>query len=254
MKIKNSVALVTGAASGMGRATAKMLAKNGARVALLDIHADAVAELAKEIDGHAIHCNVTDSLSLSNAYVELEEHWGIPGICINCAGIVAGSRVVGKTSPMPLEDFRHVIEVNLIGTFNVIRLAAFAMSRLEPVTDEEERGVIINTASIAAFEGQLGQAAYSASKGGVAAMTLPIARELASQKIRVNTIAPGLFDTPMMNSMSEKVKDSLINSTLFPKRLGKPEEYAKLVCHIIDNPMINGEVIRLDGGVRLNVK
>lgn len=262
MKLKDTVALVTGAGSGMGRATAKMLAEAGVRVALLDIHLEEIERLAKEIGGFAIQCDVSDSLKLGNAFIDMEERFGTPSICINCAGIVAGGLVIGKDGPMSLADFQRVININLIGTFNVLRLAAFAMSKLtlhshtaDSNTDNiEERGVIINTASIAAFEGQIGQAAYSASKGAVAAMTLPLAREFAKHQIRVVTIAPGLFETPMMANIPEKIQASLMDSVLFPKRLGKPEEFAKLVLHILENSMINGEVIRLDGGVRLAVR
>lgn len=250
MQIQNTVALVTGAGSGMGRATAKMLAEAGARVAVLDIHSAEIEILAKEIDGFAIQCDVSDSLKLGNAFIDLEERFGTPRICINCAGVASGHLIVGKEGPIPLEDFRRVIDINLVGTFNVLRLAAFAMSKLKP-TETEERGIIINTSSVAAFEGQIGQAAYSASKGAIASMTLPIARELAKHHIRVVTIAPGLFETPMMASLPEKTQESLMNSLLFPKRFGKPEEFGKLVLHILDNPMINGEVIRLDGAVRL---
>jgi NAD(P)-dependent dehydrogenase (short-subunit alcohol dehydrogenase family) len=254
MDLSNSVALVTGAGSGMGHATAKLLAESGVRVALLDIHAGEIESLAKELDGFAIQCDVSDSLRLGNAFIDLEAHFGIPNICINCAGIATGQLIIGKDGPMPLEDFRRVVEINLIGTFNVLRLAAFAMSQLKPESETDERGVIINTSSVAAFEGQIGQSAYSASKGAVAAMTLPIARELAKYHIRMVSIAPGVFETPMIANMPEKVQHSLMNSVVFPNRFGKPEEYAKLVMHILDNPMINGEVIRLDGAVRLGAK
>ncbi len=254
MELKNTVALVTGAGSGMGYSTAKMLAEAGARVALLDIHLEEIEKLAKEIGGFAIQCDVSDSLKLGNAFIDMEERWGIPRICVNCAGIATGKLVIGKNGPMPLDDFQQDVKINLFGTFNVLRLAAFAMSKLDPSVETEERGVIINTASIAAFEGQIGQAAYSASKGAIVAMTLPLARELARYHIRVNTIAPGPFETSMVASLPEKVQESLMHSVLFPKRFGKPEEFAKLVLHILDNTMLNGEVIRLDGAVRLGAQ
>ncbi|HYD98809.1 MAG TPA: SDR family NAD(P)-dependent oxidoreductase [Alphaproteobacteria bacterium] len=250
MKIDGIAAVVTGGGSGMGAATARALAAAGAKVALLDRNADAAKAVADEIGGIAIGCNVTDAAAAEAALAEAAAKHGPARIAVNCAGIAPGKRIVGKDGPMPLDDFRTAIEVNLIGSFNILRLAAHAMSGLEPM-DEGERGLIVNTASVAAYEGQVGQAAYSASKGGIVGMTLPAARELARFGVRVVTIAPGLIGTPMLLNMPPQVKDSLVATTLYPKRLGLPEEYAKLVLHIADNVLINGETIRLDGAVRL---
>jgi NAD(P)-dependent dehydrogenase (short-subunit alcohol dehydrogenase family) len=254
MQIKGTVAIVTGGASGMGAATARFLAANGAKVALLDVNESQLMALAKEIDGIAIVCDVTRSDSAEAAFEQIEAKLGRPGILVNCAGICPAQRVVGKESAMPLEAFSRVIEVNLIGSFNILRLAAAAMSVGAVVNESGERGVIINTASVAAYEGQIGQAAYSASKGGIVAMTLPIARELARFGIRVMTIAPGLVQTPMLAGMPQEVQDSLAAQVPFPKRLARPEEFAQLVGHIINNEMLNGEVIRLDGAIRLQAK
>ncbi len=254
MQIKGTIAVVTGGASGMGAATARFLAENGAKVALLDVNESQLMSLAKEIDGVAIVCDVTSSDSAEAAFEQIEAKLGQPGILVNCAGICPAQRVVGKESAMPLEAFSRVIEVNLIGSFNILRLAAAAMSVGTAVNESGERGVIINTASVAAYEGQIGQAAYSASKGGIVAMTLPIARELARFGIRVMTIAPGLVQTPMLAGMPQEVQDSLAAQVPFPKRLARPEEFAQLVGHIINNEMLNGEVIRLDGAIRLQAK
>ena len=254
MKIEGYSAIITGGASGMGAEAGKMLAQAGAKVALLDMNKDAVADVAKEIGGLGIPCDVSDGSSVESAIAEATEIQGVPRFCINCAGICPGERIVGREGPMPLENFSKVINVNLIGTFNVMRIAAAAMSQLEPVNGSEERGVIINTASIAAYEGQIGQAAYSASKGGVVSMTLPAARELAKFGVRVNTIAPGLIGTPMMLGLPQEVQDSLAAQVPFPKRLGYPQEFASLVQHIIENTMINGTVIRLDGAIRMQPK
>lgn len=254
MEIKNCTALVSGGASGMGAATARMLSKAGAKVAILDLNYELAAKVAKEINGIAIACNITDANSVEAAVKEANSKQGAARICINCAGIVKGKRMIGKEGPMPLDEFRQVIEVNLIGTFNLMRMAAADMINLEPLGESEERGVIINTASVAAFEGQIGQTAYSASKGGVVSLTLPAARELAQFGIRVNTIAPGLVDTPMFEKIPPEARASLANMVPFPKRLAHPSEYAKLALHIIDNEMINGEVIRLDGALRMQAK
>lgn len=251
MDIKGMSALITGGASGMGAETARYLAQQGAKVTLLDQNLSAAAEIAEQIRGLAFECNVYDSDSVTKAINSAREIHGAARICINCAGIAPAKRIVGKEGPMKLDEFEKVIKVNLIGTFNVMRLAAADMMALEALGDSQERGIIINTASVAAFEGQIGQAAYSASKGGVVAMTLPAAREFASHGIRVNAIAPGIIATPMMLTMPEKVQASLAASVPFPKRLGKPIEYARLVAHIIENIMINGEVIRLDGALRM---
>lgn len=251
MEIKHCAAVITGGASGMGAATAKKLALAGAKVAILDLNHELANKVANEINGIAIACDVTNEKSVEDALKQATEQHGIARICINCAGIATAGRIVGKKGPLPLADFRKVIEINLIGTFNLMRLTAAQMMALEPIGESKERGVIINTASIAAFEGQIGQAAYSASKGGIIGLTLPAAREFAQFGIRVLTIAPGLFDTPLFAGISEEVRQSLTAAIPFPKRLAYPEEYAKLALHIIDNVMLNGEVIRLDGALRM---
>jgi NAD(P)-dependent dehydrogenase (short-subunit alcohol dehydrogenase family) len=243
-------ALVTGGGSGLGRATAAKLAALGAKVAILDINVEAAKEVAAKIGGIAIACDVVDAERTAAAIAQARDTFGPARILINCAGIAPARRVVGRDGPMPLEDFVRVINVNLIGTFNAIRLAAHAMSTLDPL-DDGERGVIVSTASVAAYDGQIGQAAYSASKGGVVSMTLPIAREFSQFGIRVCAIAPGIFNTPMVAGMPEEVQQSLAASIPFPKALGRPEHYADLALHIIENNYINGEVIRLDGAVRL---
>jgi NAD(P)-dependent dehydrogenase (short-subunit alcohol dehydrogenase family) len=243
-------ALVTGGGSGLGRATAAKLAALGAKVAILDINVEAANEVAAKIGGIAIACDVADADQTAAAIAQARDRFGPARILINCAGIAPARRVVGRDGPMPLEDFVRVINVNLVGTFNAIRLAAHAMSTLDPL-DDGERGVIVSTASVAAFDGQIGQAAYSASKGGVVSMMLPIARELSQFGIRLCAIAPGIFNTPMVSGMSEEVQQSLAASIPFPKALGRPEQYADLALHIIENRYLNGEVIRLDGAVRL---
>jgi NAD(P)-dependent dehydrogenase (short-subunit alcohol dehydrogenase family) len=250
MQIEGQAALVTGGASGLGLATATMLAAAGARVALLDQDADKAVAAAGRLGGLGIACDVADAASAEQAVAAAEEAHGGARILVNCAGIAPAARIVGRAGPMPLSDFARVIQVNLIGTFNLMRLAAARMAGLEPGAGGE-RGVIVGTASVAAFEGQIGQAAYAASKGGIAALTLPAARELARHGIRVVTIAPGIFETPMLKGLPESVQESLGASVPFPKRLGQPEEYAALVRHILENPMLNGEVIRLDGAIRM---
>jgi NAD(P)-dependent dehydrogenase (short-subunit alcohol dehydrogenase family) len=250
MQIGGEAAIVTGAASGLGLATAEMLSGAGARVALLDLDGARVAEAAARLGGLGLACDVADGESAEQALASAHAAHGPARILVNCAGIASAGRIVSKGGPMPLEDFARVIRVNLIGSFNVLRLAAADMAVLEPLA-EGERGVIVNTASVAAFEGQIGQVAYASSKGGIAALTLPAARELARHGIRVLTIAPGLFETPMLRGLPEPVQQSLAASVPFPKRLGRPAEYAALVHHIIDNPMLNGEVIRLDGALRM---
>lgn len=251
MQIAGITTVVTGAGSGMGEATARYLAQHGARVALLDLNVDAARKVADEIDGEAFACDVADAVSAEQAIEDAVSKFGMPRLLVNCAGIATGQRTVGRDGPMPLEDFKRVIDINLVGTFNMIRLAAAQMFELDPATDSGERGVIINTSSVAAFEGQIGQAAYSASKGGVVALTIQSAREFASKGIRVMTIAPGLIDTPMLQGMSDEVRESLSSQVPFPKRFGRPDEYASLVGHIIENEMLNGDVIRLDGAIRL---
>jgi NAD(P)-dependent dehydrogenase (short-subunit alcohol dehydrogenase family) len=246
-------ALVTGGGSGLGRATAERLAALGAKVALLDINGDAARAAAEKIGGVGIACDVTSADSTAAAIAQARARHGAARILVNCAGIGPARRIVGREGPQPLDDFAKVISVNLIGTFNAMRLAAADMQALEPLEDGE-RGVIISTASVAAYDGQIGQAAYSASKGGVVAMTLPAAREFAQFGIRVMTIAPGIFNTPMVGTMPQQVQDSLAASIPFPKALGKPEQYADLAVHIIENRYLNGEVIRLDGAIRMAPK
>ena len=251
MNIKGHTALVTGGASGLGAETARQLAAAGAHVTVADINFEAARNLAAEIAGFAVACDVTQTTSIEQALAASREHHGAARILINCAGIGGAKRLVGKDgTPMPLDDFSKIIGINLIGTFNMIRLAAADMLKLEPV-DDGERGVIINTSSVAAYDGQIGQAAYAASKGGIASLTLPLARDLAQFGVRVMTIAPGLFLTPLMHQLPDDVQQSLAASIPFPKRLGKPEEFAQLALHIASNLSLNGEVIRLDGALRL---
>lgn len=251
MDINNKTVIISGGASGLGAATAKRFANLGAKVALLDLNEQALKALAEEISGLALPCDVRSSEQIEQAMESAKQAFGLADICINCAGIAPGARIVGKQGPMALEEFTRAIEINLIGTFNVMR---FAASQMFQQKEGQERGVIINTASVAAFDGQIGQAAYSASKGGVVAMTLPAAREFAKFAIRVNTIAPGIMQTPMMAGMSQAVQDSLADNIPFPNRLGKPEEFAHLAQHIVENPYINGETIRLDAAVRMAAK
>lgn len=251
MELQDQVALISGGASGMGAATARALSQAGAKVALLDLNFTVAKTLADEIGGLAFEVDVANPETVEQALADIKDQLGTPRICVLCAGIAPAKRIVGREGALPLEDFSQVINVNLIGTFNVLRLCAREMSLLDPMGDSEERGVILMTASVAAYEGQIGQAAYSASKGGVVSLTLPAARELSRFGIRVNTIAPGLIGTPMLLGMPQEVQDSLAASVPFPKRFGDPAEYAKLIVHIIDNQMINGEVIRLDGALRM---
>jgi NAD(P)-dependent dehydrogenase (short-subunit alcohol dehydrogenase family) len=254
MQIQNHVFLVTGGGSGLGAATATMLAANGGKVVLADV-SDAGEAVAKGLGTGArfIKTDVTDEAS-TQAAVDLcvSAFGGIHGL-VNCAGVAPGERVVGRNGPHALASFERAVKINLIGTFNAIRLAAAKMST-QPAQASGERGVIVNTSSVASMDGQIGQAAYAASKAGVNGMTLPIARELAKFGIRVMTIAPGIFDTPMLQGMSEEVRASLGQQIPFPPRLGKPEEYAALVKHILENEVLNGEVIRLDGAIRMTAK
>lgn len=254
MELTNQIAIITGGASGMGAATARALHQRGVKVALFDANEAAVTKLAAEINGLGIHCDVTQQDSVIEAFATAQNQLGTARIIINCAGIVHSRRMVNQQGPMPLEEFQHIINVNLVGTFNVMRIAATHMIPLAPLNDTGERGVMINTASVAAFEGQIGQLAYSASKGGIVSMTLPAARELAQFGIRVMTIAPGLVDTPMFAQLTPEARAALAASVPFPKRLAKPEEYAALAIQIIENAMLNGEVIRLDGGLRMQAK
>ena len=251
MEIKDAVAVVTGGASGLGLATTK----RGAQVVVLDIRGkEAVDQLGAELGDRVTFAqtDVTDEAAVTAA-LDAAEALGPLRIVINCAGTGNAIKTLGKDGPFPLDAFRKVVEINLIGTFNVIRLGAERIAKTEPICspDSSERGVIVNTASVAAFDGQIGQAAYSASKGGVVGMTLPIARDLSRDLIRVVTIAPGLFDTPLLAGLPESAKESLGKQVPHPSRLGKPDEYGALAVHIVENPMLNGEVIRLDGAIRM---
>lgn len=250
MDIKGHTAIITGGASGLGAATAEKLAAAGARVALLDVNLDPAQALARKLGGIAVQCDVTSDSSAEAALAKVREQYGAGRVLVNCAGIGPPKRIVGKDGPMPLADYKRVIEINLIGTFNMMRLAAADMCKLEPLADGE-RGVIVSTASVAAFEGQIGQAAYASSKGGVAALTMPASRELAQFGIRVMTIAPGIFLTPMLQSLPQEAQQSLGASVPFPKRLGEPSEFADLVSFIVQSRYLNGEVIRLDGALRM---
>lgn len=253
MELNNAVAIVTGGASGLGRATTERLLADGMRVVMIDLNEEAGNAAAQELGdkAHFVQANVADEEQVKKA-VETATSLGDLRVLVNCAGIGNPGKLVGKNGPLPLDDFIKVVTVNLVGTVNVSRLAAEAMAKTQPVG--EERGVIINTASAAAFDGQIGQIAYSASKGGVASVTLPMARELASSLIRVVTIAPGIFWTPMMAGLPQAAQESLGKSIPHPSRMGKPEEYAQLVDSILANPMLNGEVIRLDGAIRMAPK
>jgi NAD(P)-dependent dehydrogenase (short-subunit alcohol dehydrogenase family) len=250
MKIEGVAAIVTGGASGLGAASAAMLARNGAKVTIFDLNAELGEAKAREIGGRFAKVNVSDDAAVAAAIDEAEGLNGKARILVNCAGIGPPQKTVGREGqPHSLDAFKKVIEVNLIGTFNVLSKFAAALSRAEPVG--EERGVVVNTASVAAFDGQIGQAAYSASKGGIVGMTLPVARDLSQFGIRVVTIAPGLFLTPLLESLPPAAQESLGKQTPFPSRLGRPDEYAQLVESIIGNAMLNGEVIRLDGAIRM---
>jgi len=250
MDVKGQAAIVTGGASGLGAATARALAAAGAKVAVLDINLEGALKMAKEIGGVGIDCDVADAASAEAAVAKAREAHGAARVLVNCAGIGTAKRIVGREAPMPLEDFTRVININLIGTFNMMRLAAFDMAKLPPLEDDE-RGVIISSASVAAYEGQVGQAAYSASKGGIVSLTLPAARELAQFGVRVLAIAPGVFLTPLMDGLPAEVQKSLAASIPFPKRLGRADEYAALVMHMISNVHLNGECVRIDGALRL---
>jgi NAD(P)-dependent dehydrogenase (short-subunit alcohol dehydrogenase family) len=246
-------AIVTGGGSGLGEASAERLAKAGAKVAIIDMNAAAAERVAARIGGLALPGDVTDEATMIAALEQAQAAHGPCRALVNCAGIGVAKRVVGRDGPMPLAEFTRVIHVNLIGTFNMMRLAGAQMSKAEPLEDGE-RGVIISTASVAAFEGQIGQAAYAASKGGITALTLPVAREFAAFGIRVLTIAPGLFLTPLLNALPEEAQKSLGDSIPYPRRLGAPEEFASLVAHMVENRFLNGEVVRLDGALRLPPK
>ncbi len=250
MNLTGTAALVTGGGSGLGAATARALAGQGAKVAVLDINEANANVIAAEINGTAHRCDVSDAASAEQAVAAASQAHGPARVLVNCAGIGTAGRIVGRDGPMNLADFERVIRVNLIGTFNMLRIASAAMSTLDPLEDGE-RGVIVNTASVAAYDGQIGQAAYASSKGGVVSLTLPAARELAKFGVRVMTVAPGLFLTPMMEGLPPAAQASLGASVPYPPRLGQPAEFAALVLHILANTMLNGETIRLDGALRM---
>jgi len=255
MKINGSVAVVTGGASGLGEATVRNYVEGGGRVSILDLQEEKGQDLAAELGDNAIFCsaNVTDEKSVQSAIDKTMEAFGAIHIAVNCAGVGDPAKVLGKNGPMAMDDFNRVVQINLIGTMIVIRLAAEKMVA-NAGNDDGEKGVVINTASVAAYDGQIGQASYSASKAAVIGMTLPIAREFAEYGLRIVTIAPGLFETPLLMALPEKVKDALGKMVPFPNRLGKPTEFALLARQIVENPMLNGETIRLDGAIRMAAK
>jgi len=252
MQIQHGVFIITGGASGLGAATAKMIAANGGKVVLADVQVDAGEKLAAELGGIFVKCDVTSEAD-GKAVVEAATALGTVRGLVNCAGVAPAVKTVGKDGPHPLDVFQRVVNINLIGTFNMCRLAADAMAKTD-ATEQGERGVIINTASVAAYDGQIGQAAYASSKAAVVGLTLPMARDLSRSGIRVMTIAPGIFETPMLLGMPQEVQDALGKMVPFPPRLGKPEEYAHLSKAIIENDMLNGETIRLDGAIRMQPK
>ncbi|MBT4962724.1 MAG: SDR family NAD(P)-dependent oxidoreductase [Francisellaceae bacterium] len=254
MELNELTVMVTGGAQGLGLATAKHLTEQGAQLILLDLSEEQLAENADELGARYFVADVTDEARIGEIFTQLADESHVPRVCVNCAGIVLAMKMLSSQGDMEPSSFRKVIEVNLIGTYNIMFNAAKCMKDLEPINDDNEHGLIINTSSVAAFEGQIGQVAYSASKGGVAALTLPAARELARHGIRVNTIAPGLMNTPMLASLPDAAKENLIATTVFPKRLGHPSEFAMLCEQVIRNPLLNGTTIRLDGGVRLTAK
>ena len=253
MNIKGHAAIVSGGGSGLGAETARHLAKAGAKVTVLDVQAAAAGKVAAEIGGLAVACDVGDAKSVEDAVAKARAAHGPARVAVCCAGIAPAQRIVGKEGPMQLSEFERVIRVNLIGTFNLMRVAAADMAALPPLEDNE-RGVIVMTASVAAYEGQIGQSAYAASKGGVVALTLPAAREFARSGIRVMTIAPGLIGTPLLLNMPKPVQDGLAAGVPFPNRFGHPHEYARLAMHMIENVQLNGEVVRLDGALRMQAK
>ena len=256
MDLKDKVVVVTGGASGLGRSTAEEVLKKGAKVAIFDLNLDQANQTASELgdNAKAFHVDVANEDSVKNAIQGVLDAFGAIHVAVNCAGIASATRTLGRSGPMPLDNFQLVININLVGTFNVLRLCAEQMVKNEPVNEDGERGVIVNTASVAAFEGQVGQVAYSASKAGVVGMTLPIARDLCKLGIRICTIAPGIFETPMMAFAPDSVRDPLIEMTQFPKRLGNPEEFASTAIHIMENTYLNGETIRIDSGIRMQPK
>lgn len=252
MQIQNQVFIITGGASGLGAATARMIAANGGKVVLADVQAEAGEQLATELGGKFVKCDVTSEID-GKAVVEAATGMGALRGLVNCAGVAPAIKTVGKDGAHPLDAFQRAVNINLVGTFNMARLAAEAMSKTE-ASEQGERGVIINTASVAAFDGQMGQAAYASSKAAVVGMTLPMARDLSRNGIRVMTIAPGIFETPMLLGMPQEVQDALGKMVPFPPRLGRPDEYAHLAKAIIENVMLNGETIRLDGAIRMQAK
>lgn len=250
MKIDGQVAVVTGGASGLGLATAQLLSDRGAKIAILDVNETVGQAAAAALNARFMRVDVTDEQSVNDAFVALERELGVASILVNCAGVAPAIKTVSRDGlPHPLADFRRAVEINLVGTFNMISNFAARLASSDPIG--EERGVIVNTASVAAYDGQIGQAAYAASKGGVVGLTLPVARDLAQLKIRVMTIAPGIFLTPMLMGLPQAAQDSLGQQVPHPSRLGRPEEYAQLVESIISNPMLNGDVIRIDGAIRM---
>ena len=255
MDIEGKIAVITGGASGLGRATAEMVIAQGGKVAVLDLNEELAQATATELEeARAYQVNVTDDASVAKAIEAVKSDFGAIHINVNCAGIGAASRTVGKDGALDINKFNFIVQVNLIGTFSVLSKCAAIMQVNDPEGEALERGVVINTASVAAFDGQIGQAAYSASKAGVSGMTLPIARDLSRQGVRVCTIAPGIFDTPMMAGAPDQVRDPLIDMVQYPKRLGLPPEFALLSQQIVENPYLNGETIRLDGGIRMAPK
>ncbi|MGN7398010.1 SDR family NAD(P)-dependent oxidoreductase [Peribacillus frigoritolerans] len=254
MNLKDKVAVVTGGASGLGLATVTRLVEKGSKVVIFDLNETKAKEAVEQLGDQVQYAlvNVADDESVQKGINQAIEAFGTIHICVNCAGVGTPGKTIGRKGVLPLEEFNKVVGINLIGTFNVLRLAANQMRNNEPITDSGERGAIINTASVAAFDGQMGQAAYGASKAGVAGMTLPVSRDLSEFGIRVNTIAPGLFMTPMADTLSEKVIQKLSESVEFPKRLGRPSEFAELATFIMEHEYLNGEVIRLDGGIRMS--
>ena len=250
MQVDGNVAIITGGASGLGAGAARELAKAGGQIAIWDIQEDKGLEIAKEVGGVFCNCDVTSEESVIAAMGETKEALGVGRILVNCAGTGIAIKTSSRGEAHPLDQFQRIININLIGTFNCIRLATTAMIELEPM-DHGERGVVINTASVAAYDGQIGQAAYSASKGGIVGMTLPVARDLADKGIRVCTIAPGIFETPLLGTLPDDVRQSLANAVPFPQKLGQPSEYAQLARQIVENVMLNAETIRLDGAIRM---
>lgn len=251
MDISGHAAIVAGGASGLGAATARALAEAGGKVAVLDVNMEVARETAAAIDGLAIECDVTSADGADAAIRQAVEALGAPRVLVNCAGVGPAERILGREGPQPLENYARCINVNVVGTFNMLRLVSEHMSKADTLDEDGERGVIVNTSSVAAYDGQVGQAAYSSSKGAIAGLTLPAARELARHGIRVVAIAPGVFETPMLRGLPQPAQESLEKMTPFPSRLGTPDEYANFVMCILGNKMLNGEVVRLDGALRL---